>query len=195
MIGLNIDFCVSNLDIYHLEAIEVLVKVLVFLGSSGSGKTTSIVELISRLNCSVGTVKFMHHDRLDIEPSRKDTSKHVDAGSMFTVGVARKETVVRVPVNERMGYDEIEKMLGVLPRVDLVIVESLFSPPKGSGIIISGCDEEDLEGSLKRIRGSYSRDQILAVVGKVSESQSSWDGIPCVDAEGLTKIVKRFIDS
>ncbi len=175
------------------EIVQELLKIIAFLGSSGSGKTTTIEELIRGLDYRVGTVKFMHHERLHMEPDGKDTRRHINAGSKFTIGAARKETVITTPTDTRPEFSEVLQMVKVLPEVDLLIAESLFDVPENAGIVVSANDEDDLKHSLSRIKSPYENDRILAIVGRISEQMSEWQGIPCVS--DLVDIVSHFMKS
>ncbi len=128
-----------------------------------------------------------------MEPDGKDTRRHINAGSKFTIGAARKETVITTPTDTRTEFSEVLQMVKVLPEVDLLIAESLFDVPEKAGIVVSANDEDDLKHSLSRIKSPYENDRILAIVGRISEQMSEWQGIPCVS--DLVDIVSRFMKS
>ena len=65
-------------------------SLVLVIGSSNSGKTTLIEQLVSRLSgqgLKLGTIKHATH-RLDVDREGKDTWRHRQAGALCTVGLS-----------------------------------------------------------------------------------------------------------
>lgn len=108
-----------------------------FIGPSGSGKTTLIEKVIQEMNeISISTVKFMHHAEFTVDPAYKDTRRHRNAGSKYTVCFSPKETILLINEEMRGNMEDFSKLRDMLPPVDLVLVESLNTPTKRSNVII-----------------------------------------------------------
>ncbi|MCE7734356.1 MAG: molybdopterin-guanine dinucleotide biosynthesis protein B [Candidatus Heimdallarchaeota archaeon] len=134
---------------------------LFFIGPSGSGKTTLIEKVIQEMSdISISTVKFMHHAEFTIDPSYKDTRRHRNAGSNYTVCFSPKETIVLLNEETRGTMSDFTKLRNMLPPVDLALVESLNTPPQGSNVIIVLKDNADYDLYVNRL----DLPNILAVV-------------------------------
>jgi molybdopterin synthase catalytic subunit len=70
-------------------------KVIPVAGTSGSGKTTFIRELlpILSLHGPVGTVKHIGHHAMEV-PEGKDTTVMFDAGARAVAGIDREKTII-----------------------------------------------------------------------------------------------------
>jgi molybdopterin-guanine dinucleotide biosynthesis protein MobB len=123
-----------------------------FIGPSGSGKTTLMEKVIQEMNeISISTVKFMHHAEFTVDPSHKDTRRHRNAGSNYTVCFSPKETILLINEETRGTMNDFNKLRDMLPPVDLVLVESLNTPPKGSFVIIVLEDNADYDLYVNRL--------------------------------------------
>ncbi|OLS21891.1 MAG: Molybdopterin-guanine dinucleotide biosynthesis adapter protein, partial [Candidatus Heimdallarchaeota archaeon LC_2] len=108
-----------------------------FMGLSGSGKTTLIEKIIPEISeISIFTIKFMHHAEFTVDPSYKDTRRHRNSGSVYTVCYAPNETILLINEEKRGTMLDFDELYNKLPPVDLVLVEGLNHPPKGSTIIL-----------------------------------------------------------
>lgn len=66
------------------------------LGTSGSGKTTTIEYLTARLTnlgIHVGVIKHIHKGGLTLDTQGKDTWRHAKAGAEIVVAVAPREVM------------------------------------------------------------------------------------------------------
>ena len=90
---------------------------------SGSGKTTVIENFIRDFNYKIGTIKLIHHSGINLEPIGKDSSRHRQAGSLFSFSVSPSETALIIPKTERENVLSLLKFLQVLPKVDIIICE------------------------------------------------------------------------
>ncbi|MCU0611364.1 MAG: molybdopterin-guanine dinucleotide biosynthesis protein MobB [Candidatus Eisenbacteria bacterium] len=102
------------------------------VGESGTGKTTLIVGLISRLTARgirCGAIKRGHHLSPDVEG--KDTARFAAAGAAPVAGLGPDNAVVHSVI---LGVPEI---LGIMTgRVDLVFAEGLRTPEVGWCVVI-----------------------------------------------------------
>ncbi|GAA6143853.1 molybdopterin-guanine dinucleotide biosynthesis protein B [Hydrogenophaga sp. 5NK40-0174] len=100
-------------------------KVIGFAGSSNSGKTTLIEQLIPALKekgLRVSVIKHAHH-KLEIDRPGKDTYRHREAGA-FEVVAASPQRMVLMREFERTHEMSVHHLIGELyPGVDWVIIE------------------------------------------------------------------------
>ena len=104
-------------------------KVVIFIGYSGSGKTSAIVEVVGQLvkaGQRVGTLKHIHERGFSIDTVGKDTWRHASAGASVVMALAPKE----LTLIEKMGTADIS--IDSVFRdfrsrhVDYLIVEGLY---------------------------------------------------------------------
>jgi molybdopterin-guanine dinucleotide biosynthesis protein B len=86
-------------------------KVFSVTGLSGSGKTTTIEQIIKQLNLlgfSVGTVKDIHREGFSIDTEGKNTWRHREAGAQTVAAHSANETAViypnRLPLNDLLKH-------------------------------------------------------------------------------------------
>ncbi|MHA2294530.1 MAG: molybdopterin-guanine dinucleotide biosynthesis protein B [Candidatus Hodarchaeales archaeon] len=156
--------------------------IIFFVGFSKSGKTTTIERLIQELpQYHISTIKFMHHPDITIDPSAKDSQRHRQAGALFTLCFAPKETALIIKRDKRDTIETVHDFLKlstqVLPSVDILFCEGLKDVSPGSPIVLSGRKKEDLEFFNEKL----DKSQIIAISGKISQHLSSWKGIPVID--------------
>lgn len=149
--------------------------ILFILGPSNSGKTTSIEKIITRLKdigIKCATIKFMHHPTLSIDPPGKDSSRHREAGALYSINFAPKETAIIVAKSKRDEINEVQKIISslsnILPAIDLIICESLNNPPENSFVFISANSLNEVEKYSKNL----IKCKILAIVGNISNDKN-----------------------
>lgn len=172
----------------------MLNQVTVFLvGPSGSGKTTTIEKIINLMkDLSIATVKYMHHPEFTIDPAGKDSRKHRDAGAIFTVCAAPKETAILINKEHRDDLDEIANIIQNLPKNDLIIFESYNQPPSGSNTILCGNNDQELTEFYKYV----AKTNILAVSSY--GMKVSWNNIDIFNSlvnDELTELCDRVLNS
>lgn len=160
-------------------------KVLSVIGSSKSGKTSTVEYLIARLTekgLKIGSAKHVHHRNFSIDVEGKDTWRHAKAGATRVVCVSEDEVTV---IRKEHGPDYTLDRLVELFRdggFDLVILEGfhwLLAKREDVVKIVSANDVEDVERLLK---GTSS--PIIAITGRVSnETEGSLHGIPVVNVK------------
>ena len=178
------------------------IPIIFFLGPSGSGKTTSIEKIITKLNentISVGTIKFIHHPTLTLDPVGKDSNRDKQAGALYTLNFAPKESVIIINKEHRETINDVKRILeqsgNILPSVDVILCESLNNPPPKSNVFISANSISDIDQYLEPLEECM----ILAILGTISNIQnipSQYKGIPLYSAlneQDLIKITKKIL--
>lgn len=141
------------------------------VGTSGSGKTTTIEYLtnrLTRLGFRVGVVKHIHKDRFTFDAEGKDTWRHAKAGAELVIGVSPNELAFFKKTAQETRYEHVAGMLGN-ENLDLAIVEGFStaaSNRKNVFKIITAKNPRDLRGTL-----SKNRPPILAITGRIAEAK------------------------
>jgi molybdopterin-guanine dinucleotide biosynthesis adapter protein len=143
-------------------------KAFSVIGISGTGKTTTIENIIAELkkrNYSVGSIKEIHFDDFAIDGPGTNTDRHRKAGSEIITARGYHETDImfssKLPIEDILRfYDK-----------DYVVMEGVtdYNIPK----IACADSEEDLEKILDR--------SVFAVSGKISSNIGNFRGIPAID--------------
>ena len=176
--------------------------VMAVVGTSGSGKTTTIEYLISRLSkdgFKIGSIKHIHHPDFSIDTEGTDTWRHTHAGATVTVAIAPKETVMIKKTDASLH--DLDKIIGLLDKekLDIIFLEGLHSLIAKRGDIpkiITAKDSEDLRRTL-----DGTAPPILAVTGPVVKKKIKMPGFktPMIDlSEGgdlLLRLVKDHISA
>jgi molybdopterin-guanine dinucleotide biosynthesis protein B len=175
-----------------------MVLVVAAVGTSGSGKTTTIEYLISQLSKEdyrVGAVKHIHHEDFTIDTEGTNTWRFAQAGSKVIVAVSPQEiaTIKKVPA-ERQDIDQILNQLQQEP-LDVVFVEgfhTLLAKRTDVLKIVTADDEENLKQTLQ---GTI--EPILAITGVISQNKPvlPWLKVPILNLETdgaqLVDLIKR----
>ncbi len=177
-----------------------MVAVVALLGLSGSGKTTTIEYLVSKLSrdgVKVGSVKHIHHAGFSMDTKGTDTWRHVQAGTALTVAIAPKEIVtIKKTDTTRYGLDQIIETFD-RQSLDIVFVEGfhrLVAERGDVAKIIVAKNKEDLKEKLEG-----TAPPILAVTGRVATEKPNLPDlkIPLIDltteGEALVDIIKRYV--
>ena len=178
-----------------------MVSVIAVVGTSGSGKTTTIEYLISRLSrdgFKIGSVKHIHHADFSIDTKGTDTWRHTHAGTTLTAAISPKEIImIKKTDTSQYGLDEV---IGLFDRerLDVIFVEGLHrlvAKREDIAKIIVAKNQEDLK---RRLEGTIP--PILAVTGLVAKKKTDLPNlkIPMIDLinEGdlLVKLAKNYIN-
>ena len=177
-----------------------MVPVIAVVGTSGSGKTTTIEYLISRLSkegFKIGSVKHIHHADFSMDTKGTDTWRHTHAGTTLTAAIAPTEIVmIKKTDTSKYGLDEV---IGLFDKekLDVIFVEGLHglvAKREDFAKIIVAKNQEDLKRKLKG-----TTPPILAVTGRVAREKTDLVNpkIPVIDLENegdlLVKLVKNYI--
>ena len=159
-------------------------KVLAIIGTSNTGKTTTLEYLVSNLvkkGFRIGSAKHVHHPNFTIDLEGKDTWRHTKAGASRVVCLSEDE--VAVMRKENGGAYTLEDILRLFKdeKFDLIILEGfheLVSNNKKIWKIVTAKDLEDVE---KRLDETVS--PIFAITGKISNiiRRKSIREIPVID--------------
>ena len=144
-------------------------KIVAVYGSSKSGKTTTIVEIVKELRLrgySVATIKNIHADDFVFDTVGKDTWRHWKAGAEV-VGL-RAPTESTLMIKRSMTLDELISHI----HSDYLVLEGF----RGTAIpkILCATDEKDVQGELQ--------DTVFCISGVVSAQLSVYKGIPVINA-------------
>ncbi|MEM3550605.1 MAG: molybdopterin-guanine dinucleotide biosynthesis protein B [Candidatus Bathyarchaeia archaeon] len=173
-------------------------NIIAVVGTSGSGKTTTITYLISMLSkegYKIGSIKHIHHEDFSIDTEGTDTWRHAHAGAIVTAAVAPKETVIIKKTEASLkDLDAVIKTIKS-EKLDVLFIEgfhSLIAKRVDIPKIITAKNPEDLKRTLD---GTFP--PILAVTGPIAESEQKFSelNIPVVnlykEGETLLKLVKE----
>ena len=97
--------------------------ILGFYGKSNTGKTTLIVDIITRLtkeDFKVASVKITNK-KVSIDSEGKDTWKHVSAGSQLVVFSTDVET--DFILKQKLGNKEMMEFIKYFGNYDIIIIE------------------------------------------------------------------------
>ena len=172
------------------------IPIVAVMGSSGTGKTTLIEYLISRLSekgMKIATAKHMHH-HINVDLEGKDTRRFSDAGASVVMGVAPDMTVIFK--NREPPFEHIEQILRQLrdEELDLILLEgfhSILAENQDISKVVTARNELDLKRTLDR-----TADPILAVAGLISNNrdQASVGSIPMIRIERNGDELVEMID-
>ena len=161
-------------------------RILSVIGSSKSGKTSTVEYLIAKLTAerglNIGSAKHVHHSNFSIDVEGKDTWRHTKAGATRVVCVAENEVTV---FRKEHGPDYTLERLADLFKdggFDLIILEGfhwMLAKREDVVKIVSAKDVEDVENRLKG-----TSPPIIAIVGRVSnEEKGPIHGIPVINMQ------------
>jgi len=162
------------------------------LGTSGSGKTTTIEYLTSHLTelgLHVGVIKHIHEGGLTLDTEGKDTWRHARAGAEIVVAVAPKELMAFKRTSDENRLADVIKTLSTEP-IDVLFLEGFSAEStKHSYKIVTARDTLDLKHTLGKITPP-----ILAVTGPVARESSGRLGALELPSQGvtLTSIVRQL---
>jgi len=173
-----------------------MARVIAVVGTKGSGKTTTIEYLISRLSdegYKVGSIKHVHHPDFSIDTEGTDTWRHTRAGSIVTVAIAPKETVIIKKTDASLhDLDEILEQLDD-EKLDFIFIEglhSLIAKRRDIQKIIVAKDSGDL---MRTLDGTAK--PILAITGIIAKKESKIDEIeiPIIDLHSKGDLLLRLV--
>ncbi len=179
-----------------------MVLVIAAVGTSGSGKTTTLEYLISRFSkegYNAGAVKHVHHEGFTMDTEGTNTWRYAQAGSKVIVAVSPDETaIIKRTHSEPKDLNQITQLLEQEP-LDIIFIEGfhkLIAKNPNVLKIVTADDEENLKQTLEGMV-----EPILAVTGVISENKPNmpWLKIPVIniekDGNQLVNLVKRHLKS
>lgn len=146
-----------------------IMKVFSVFGISGSGKTTTIENIIQELRrrrYSVGSIKEIHFEDFTIETEGTNTDRHCKAGSELVTARGYNETDILYPV--KLSLDDILKHYSQ----DYVVIEGIDTGnfPK----IITAKNVNEIEERLD--------ETVIAIAGIIANDISEYKGFPVINA-------------
>jgi molybdopterin-guanine dinucleotide biosynthesis protein MobB len=162
----------NETDSSHTQLGSEALKVILFIGYSGSGKTSAIRTVagaLKRRGRKVATIKHIHDTNFTIDTPGKDTWFHAAAGASIVVSLAPKElTIIRKEDTTKMKLDRIINMLKK-EKTNYVLIEGLYrrlSTKRGVIRVLCVTSKRDAESFLKnRPRPDY-------ITGRLARGQS-----------------------
>lgn len=176
-----------------------MVLVIAVVGTSGSGKTTTLEYLISNLSSEgykIGSIKHIHHKGFTMDTEGTNTWRHTKAGSKVVAAISPEEIAIIKKTGAELN--DLDKIIRLLEQEQLNVIfiegfHSLIANRKDVSKIVTAKDEDDLKRTLK---GTV--EPILAVTGMICRQKPENEfGIPLVNlpSEGkqLLTLVKEHI--
>ena len=173
-------------------------QVIAAIGTSGSGKTTTLEYLITNLTkegYKIGAIKHIHLQNFTLDREGTNTWRYAKAGAKIVVGLSPHEiATIKKTETSSTQIDQIIKSLEP-ENLDIIFIEGLHDTmSKRSDIpkIITAKDPTDLDEALKK-----AVKPILAIAGLVALNinKKDEDGVPYIkipsDGPRLLKIVKE----
>ncbi|MGP8133626.1 MAG: molybdopterin-guanine dinucleotide biosynthesis protein B [Halobacteriota archaeon] len=157
-------------------------KIFAVYGSSKSGKTTTVVEILKELRVrgySVSTIKNVHVEHLVFDVVGKDTWRHWKAGAEVVGLRAPDESILMI--KRPVMLDELIRHFSS----DYLVLEGFrgASLPK----ILCATDDERVEDELQS--------NVFCISGLVSAHLSTYKGVPVINAllnaSALVDLVER----
>jgi molybdopterin-guanine dinucleotide biosynthesis protein MobB len=176
-----------------------MVLIIAAVGTSGSGKTTTLEYLVSNLASEgyrIGAIKHIYHKGFKIDKEGTNTWRYAKAGSKVIAAVSAEEIVVIKKTETALN--DLEQVIGLLgeEQLDIIFIEgfsSLVAKRKDVLKIITATDADTLKKTLEE-----TAQPILAVTGIIGQQKfENTLGIPVINipAEGkqLLKLVKEHL--
>ena len=144
-------------------------KILAIIGTSKSGKTSTVEYLVTNLvkkGLRIGSAKHVHHPDFSIDLDGKDTWRHANAGSKRVVCLSEDEVaIIRKEKGPEYKLDDILKLYQD-DEFDLIILEGFHWIVSSMNEVMKIITAKDVEDAKKRLNGTIP--PILAITGKIS---------------------------
>jgi len=176
-----------------------MVLIIAAVGTSGSGKTTTLEYLISNLASEgyrIGAIKHIYHKGFKIDKEGTNTWRYAKAGSKVIAAVSAEEIVVIKKAEAALeDLDQAIELLGGEP-LDIIFIEgfsSLVAKRKDVLKIVTAKDLDNLKKTLEQ-----TAQPILAITGIIGQQKlESEQGIPVINLPAertqLLKLVKEHL--
>jgi molybdopterin-guanine dinucleotide biosynthesis adapter protein len=173
------------------------VLVIAAVGTSGSGKTTTLEFLISHLSSEgykIGSIKHIHREGFTIDREGTNTWRYAKAGAKVIVAISPQEIAILKKTDSALN--DLDQVIELLEReqLDIVFIEgfhTLIAKRADIPKIVTAVDENNLKHTLE---GTV--EPIIAVTGIISINKPKINELkfPIIDlgTEGdqLIKLVK-----
>ena len=156
-------------------------KIVCVVGIRGSGKTTTITNLIeefSRRGLRCGTVKTIFCPSFSMDDPKSNTARHRRSGAEIICAKAKRETtfVLPRPLTNR-------EILSFYDEMDYVILEGDYLAPVPRLVAAHG--EEDAQPRINELT--------LAVVGRAATGEKTLLGLPALDGVSNVSALADFL--
>ncbi len=177
-----------------------MVLVIAAVGTSGSGKTTTLEYLISHLSAEgykIGSIKHVHHEGFTMDKEGTNTWRYAKAGAKVIVAISPEEIAVLKKTEAELK--DLDQIIELLERehLDICFIEGfhrLIAKRTDVPKIITADDEDNLKRTLEG-----TAEPILAITGVISENKPTIKGlnIPILsletEGEQLMQLVKKYL--
>ena len=175
-----------------------MVLLVAAVGVSGSGKTTTVEYLISKLSSMgyrIGAIKHIHREGFTIDQEGKNTWRFSQAGAKITVAISPEEIAIIEKTNAALK--DLDKVVRFLEseKMDVIFIEGFhgfISKRPDILKIITAKTPEDLEKTLKE-----AVPPILAITGLIAKNKPQTNKIPYLnlpdEGDKLLEIVKNHL--
>ena len=175
-----------------------MVTVIAAVGISGSGKTTTLEYLISKLSIEgyrVGAIKHIHREGFTIDKEGTNTWRFSNAGSKITVAISPEE--IAIIEKTKASLNDLDKVIKLLEseKLDIIFIEGFkgeISKRPEILKIITAKTSEDLQTTIDN-----TIPPVLAISGLVAKTNQPTTDIPYINLpdEGpkLLEIVKNHL--
>ncbi|MCW3994774.1 MAG: molybdopterin-guanine dinucleotide biosynthesis protein B [Candidatus Bathyarchaeota archaeon] len=176
-----------------------VVVLMAAVGISGSGKTTTLEFLVSRLSVmgfKVGVIKHIHRENFTIDREGSNTWRFSRAGSKITVAFSPKE--IAIIKNKKTTTEDLEWVIEQLKteQLDIIFIEGFhgyIQKRPDVAKIVTAKTQEDLARTLE-----MTVPPVVAICGLVTKSKPEQTDIPYVDlpdeGDKLLELVKRRLE-
>ncbi|NHK30128.1 MAG: molybdopterin-guanine dinucleotide biosynthesis protein B [Asgard group archaeon] len=154
-------------------------KIIIIVGYTNSGKTSTLLEIIKELvsrGYEVNTVKSIHIDGFSIDQEGKDSWRHQQAGA--TVTATRSDVETAILYQKSMNVKELIPFFDA----DYLILEG-FAKEKNIPRILCAKNIEEIDDRFN--------ESVFALSGIISNEMQEYNGIKVIN--GLTN-VKELVD-
>jgi len=169
--------------------------IVAIVGSSNSGKTTALEEIIKGLTkkgYTVASAKRIPEPEFTIDTEGKDTWRHAKAGASTILSVAPNELTTIKKVDTKKYT--LEQLISEIPdQTDIIIVEgfkSLVGEDMTIPKIVATKTDNEISAALERYKN------IIAFIGHIPDRKVETD-IPFLDAinetEKLVELVNKKV--
>jgi len=177
-----------------------LVFVIAAVGTSGSGKTTTLEYLIHNLSVEgykIGAIKHIHREGFTIDKEGTNTWRYAKAGSKIVVAISPEEIAVIKKTDNAL--DDLDQVIELLKRekLDIIFIEgfhSLIAKRADVLKIVTAKDEANLRSTLEQ-----TVEPIIAITGIIADNNppKSELRIPIInlstEGEQLLQLVKEHM--
>ncbi len=177
-----------------------MVLVIAAVGTSGSGKTTTLEYLIQRFSAEgykIGAIKHIHREGFTIDKEGTNTWRYAKAGSKVIVAISLGEIAIIKKTDAALN--DLDQVIELLEQeqLDMVFIEGfhkLIAKRTDIPKIITAKDEANLKMTLEA-----TVEPILAVSGVISQNKTAVTNlkIPVIniatEGEQLIQLVKKHL--